>query len=178
MRLRRLTLRNFRAWKEQIIDFGHGPGDVGHAVVNGENGAGKSSLIEGILWVLYGTTRSSAAGSVLRTGAADVFGEVEFNAGPVRYMVRRKYTARGKGRGELHLYRQAGAQWMAASEGNKRETQAAVVALIGVDEEAMLASAFARQGHPGLAAAQPEDRRRVLRKALGLEPWAELARQK
>ena len=27
MRLRRLTLRNFRAWKEQIIDFGHGPDD-------------------------------------------------------------------------------------------------------------------------------------------------------
>jgi exonuclease SbcC len=50
MRLRSLTLRNFRVYADETIDFG-----TGLIGIVGNNGAGKSSIVEAICLALYGT---------------------------------------------------------------------------------------------------------------------------
>ena len=52
----KLKLRNFMAYRETELDFR----GIHLAVLTGENGAGKSSLLDAITWALWGKAPSPA----------------------------------------------------------------------------------------------------------------------
>ena len=52
MRLRSLYLQNFRQFRSETIEFGHGDGEQA-TVIHGQNGSGKTTLKNAFTWVLY-----------------------------------------------------------------------------------------------------------------------------
>lgn len=72
MILKTLTLRNFRKFKNSTVEF---PDGVTGVV--GLNGVGKSTIFEGIAWVLYGTVAA-------RTSADEIKREGTLNSDPCR----------------------------------------------------------------------------------------------
>ena len=52
-----LTLKNFLSYQEASLNFR----GLHTACICGSNGAGKSSLLEAITWVIWGQSRAAAA---------------------------------------------------------------------------------------------------------------------
>lgn len=76
MYIQRLTLRNFKTHRDRSVDFLPGVN-----VICGENGAGKTSLLEAIAWVLFDATSGYGAGFnkvIIRKGATEAEATVQF----------------------------------------------------------------------------------------------------
>jgi exonuclease SbcC len=179
MRLRRFRLRNYRAWADVDLDFTRMPG----AVITGPNGSGKSSIAEGIVWVPFGESRSSRITGVVRKGATDCVGELEFSAAGETYKIVRKVSVRGSGtKTELDLYRLVpetspvdgvhGVAWEAISAKGATETKAEIKRILGIEYDTLLAASVMMQNDANrLTRAKPEERRDILRRSLDLGRW-------
>ncbi|MCL6633344.1 MAG: AAA family ATPase [Alicyclobacillus herbarius] len=69
MRIKTITLENFRCYEKQTFEFGP------VTTIHGHNGAGKSTLAEAVVWCLYGTNilgKSKQDESLMRLGAKDM----------------------------------------------------------------------------------------------------------
>ena len=60
-----LTLKNFLSYQDTTLDFR----GLHTACICGANGAGKSSLLEAITWVLWGKSRADSEDDVLHNGS-------------------------------------------------------------------------------------------------------------
>jgi DNA repair exonuclease SbcCD ATPase subunit len=75
MRIKTITLENFRCYEHQTFEFGP------VTTIYGHNGAGKSTLAEAVVWCLYGTNilgKSKQDESLMRLGAKDMAVAVTF----------------------------------------------------------------------------------------------------
>ena len=92
MRLNSLRLQNFRQHVDSYITF-----DVGLTGIIGENGSGKTTILEAIAWALYGQDAARGKKETirsLRAGAgARVKVELDFELGGHRYRVERGLTS-------------------------------------------------------------------------------------
>src|SRR5438445_1119191 len=91
MQLLRLRLVNFRQHADTELEFG--PGITG---IVGPNGSGKTTILEGIAWAMYGTQAGRGDKDSIRrlgaTGRAGVEVELEFRLGAHEYRVTRSLT--------------------------------------------------------------------------------------
>ena len=92
MRLNSLRLCNFRQHVDTFIEF-----DTGLTGIIGANGAGKSTILEGIAWALYGQDAARGRKETIRSlrsaPNARVKVELDFELGGHRYRVERGLTA-------------------------------------------------------------------------------------
>lgn len=72
MRLKSLSLKNYRQYKESVIEFGDGITGV-----VGLNGAGKSTLVEAIAWTLYGNNAARTGKEGIKRTTANISSSVE-----------------------------------------------------------------------------------------------------
>jgi exonuclease SbcC len=178
VKLRSIEIQNYRRWSSLSLDLA----DLGGAVLTGDNGTGKSSIIEAILWALYGVSRSPTVDGVVKIGQTDAAVTVIFDAAGERYRVVRKRTTRSRGKSELDLYRHdghgpAGEVWTPLSGKNLADTQAEIERVLGVSYETLVAASVVQQGDAGrFTRSRPEERRAVLRAVLNLETWKDRAR--
>ena len=91
MRLNSIHLQNFRQHADTRIEF-----DVGLTGVIGENGSGKSTILEAVAWALYGNAAARGTRDSLRflraPPRATVRVELDFELGGHRYRVVRGLT--------------------------------------------------------------------------------------
>src|SRR4030081_3467030 len=66
------------------------------AVLTGDNGHGKSALLDAITWVLWGRARARSVDELIHTGASEMEVEFEFELDEQQYRVIRKRQRRGK----------------------------------------------------------------------------------
>src|ERR1035437_5079328 len=110
----KLTLRNFMCYRDNVppINFE----GIHTACISGNNGNGKSALIDAITWALWGETRANSADDLIHAGQSEVEVDFEFAVGTQRYRIIRKHskpkTARSSGQTILEFQ-------MAAPEGYK-----------------------------------------------------------
>jgi exonuclease SbcC len=161
VRITRLYLRNYRVY-EGPVELELPPGLVG---IYGVNGAGKSALVESILWTLWGKTRTTK--DEVRTSGvnADCVTEVEFEHEGHLYLVRRTVT------GVNHTVKaEAHADGLQVAEGVK-DTARYVHSILGMDDVAFRASVFAEQKQLAAFSQQtPSERRRLVQQLLGITP--------
>ncbi len=72
MRLKSLTLKNYRQYKDSTIEFGDGLSGI-----VGLNGAGKSTLVEAIAWTLYGPNAARTGKEGIKRTTAPMSASVE-----------------------------------------------------------------------------------------------------
>lgn len=171
----RLSLRNFLSYREPPpIDFA----GVHVACLSGDNGHGKSALLDAITWALWGRARTKNDAELVTLGERDMEVDFEFWAGDACYRVIRKYrrpARRGSGHSTLAFQVYDGTGWRDISGSTQAETQRRIVDVLKLSYETFVNSAFLLQGKADLFTRKaPGDRKEVLAEILGLSRYDEL----
>ncbi|MFN3384187.1 MAG: DNA double-strand break repair ATPase Rad50 [Archaeoglobaceae archaeon] len=98
MILKEVVLKNFKSHSNTKIRF-----ETGINLITGRNGAGKSSILEGILIALYGLRPPMRKDDFIRVGATDYSLELQFELGGKSYKVIRSSAGNAELRGDFLL---------------------------------------------------------------------------
>ena len=180
-----LSLRasNYRSFAELELDL-----SVGCTAIVGDNGAGKSSIVNVIDVALFGPETRTLADHLSDDGASELEIELTFEHAGELYRVRRGYSAKGRGKTTLDFERNVGPDdgymghampngraWEPLTRESQKATQEAIEEVLGLSRETFRASAFLAQGDgAAFTEAVPRDRKRILADVLGLQRWDRL----
>jgi len=168
--------------EEQALDFS----GIHLACLTGENGHGKSTLLDAITWALWGKARARRDDELITLGETEMWVEFEFGLGGQRYRVWRQRSKKGRGQSDLHFYiwnpsvssgkllpdsaqdAQNG-EWQLLDDGSLNERQAQITRTLRLDYDTFTNSAFLLQGRAdSFAAKTPSERKQILSDILGL----------
>lgn len=176
----RLTLRNFMSYGDEpaTVDFT----DMHVVCLSGDNGNGKSALLDAITWALWGKTRASAVRSateddLIRIGADEMEVSFEFFLNDQRYRVVKKRRRGKSSASEWHLAQlvDASGRWVSIGGSSQRETAQQIVKLLSMEYDTFLNSAYLQQGHADeFTRKTPAERKRILSEVLGLQRFDRL----
>lgn len=175
---KKLRLRNFLSYGDtlQELDFD----SFQLAVLMGENGAGKSSLIEAIPFCIWGKGREDNA-ALLRTGAKEAWIELEFELHNIIYRITRLLKATRNGVSqelEFAIRDSTNKTFRPLTRGRLKDTEAEIQNRIGITYETFTNSAFFAQGKADLFIKNgPTNRRKVLSEILGLSRYETLSKK-
>jgi len=175
-------------YRQAVLDFA----GIHVACLAGENGAGKSALLDAITWALWGKSRAKRDDELIRLGEDEMAVEFTFGLGEQAYRVLRRRKAGKRGsillefqvweppsvpptRGEDSLVSITGGEggrWRSIAESGVRATQGKIERVLRLDYETFVNSAFLRQGRADeFTVKTPAERKRVLGDILGLDRW-------
>jgi DNA repair protein SbcC/Rad50 len=167
----RITLKNFLSYRGvESIDFQ----GLGLACLSGENGAGKSALLDALTWAVWGQSRAQRDVELISLGESETEVTFEFRMGVREYRIMRRRTP---SRPTLEFdARNPGAEnWLPIGGDSVRDTQARIVAELRLDYDTFANSAFLRQGEAGLFTQnKPGERKRILSEILDLSGYDQL----
>jgi exonuclease SbcC len=168
----RLEMHNFLAYRDPAplsLDGIH------VACISGENGSGKSSLLDAMTWALWGRARSSSADDLIYQNQKDARVTLDFQMGDMLYRVMRQRNIEKKtalSLVELQVFDPDLGDWRALSEHSMRGTQDRLNSILRLDYDTFVNSAMLAQGHADEFTAKPPGQRiQVLAAILGLERW-------
>lgn len=159
---KRVEVKNYRSYTAADFDFA----DIRMAMVNGQNGVGKSSLfMDAIADCLFEESRDGQLGGWLREGEKSGAVTFEFGMGGAAYRVVRTRTKSGKG--TLAFNRRAeGGDWEDCGDSTMKLTQAKIEQTLGMDAQTFCSIALIRQDAYGLFLEADSDRRMEVLSAL------------
>jgi DNA repair protein SbcC/Rad50 len=165
-----LVLHNFMPYRDPVpLDFS----GIHVAGLSGDNGAGKSALLDAITWALWGRARARRDDELIHQGQTEMSVEFTFElAGNVYRAVRaRKAGKRGAGMLDLQV-RQPDSDFRTIAEPTMPATQAKIERLLHLNYETFINSAFLLQNRADeFTIKTPAERKQVLADILGLEQW-------
>lgn len=140
------------------------------AALTGENGAGKSSLLDAMTWVLWGKARAKRDDDLIHLGQDEMEVEYTFDLSGDVYRIIRKRDASKRGRSDLSLHVQDAGGWRTLTESNIRATQSKISQLMRLEYDTFINSAFLLQGRADEFTTKPAgERKKILGDILGLE---------
>jgi exonuclease SbcC len=176
----RLSLRNFMCYREIIpaLNFE----SIHTACISGDNGNGKSALIDAITWAIWGQTRASNDDELIYSGQSDVGVELEFAMGHQRYKVIRKHSKpkslKGSGQTMLEFQGLTPDGYKVLSGDTISQTQNKILDTLHMDYKTFVNSAFIRQGKADeFTKNSPNERKQVLGNILQLSEYEDFEEQ-
>lgn len=139
-----VKLLNFISHAETDLKF-----RPGVTVFVGRNGAGKSSVIDGITYALYGKHTRNENQNLIRRGATAGYASVLFSVGSRQYLAERKLNKRGKLEGSVLKEIVNGEQKQLGGGERKQLGESLsdeVSKVIGLDYQRMQVAAIIQQG--------------------------------
>jgi len=168
-----LRLHNFMCYRDPgPVDFR----GIHLACLAGDNGHGKSALLDAMTWALWGKARDGkrSADELIHLGQRDMEVEFEFALDNQQYRVIRKRTSQGRGRTILELQTFDGNRFQPLTEPTISETQARIDRLLRMDYETFINSAFLLQGRADeFTVKTAGERKRILGEILNLSFYDE-----
>lgn len=165
----KLSLSGFTSYRDPVeIDFS----GLDLICISGQNGSGKSSLLDAITYALYGQARRRDE-AIIHHACQKAEVSLEFAYEHQVYRVVRSIT-RGKGsQVEFYIRSESGpTPWKLLTERTMSETNAKIEHTLRLDYETFINASFFLQGKADLFATQkPADRKRILSTILGLDSW-------
>lgn len=175
----RLELKDFLSYAEpEPLDFTSF--DV--ACLSGDNGVGKSALLDAITWALFGTARGCEGGQnqdrLIRDGCMATMVDFTFSLGGATYRIvrRRSRTAKGDTKGDVRFLVADGDVWKNIAAETLKATDAKISSVMRMDYPTFTASAFFLQGRSEdfLARMRPDERKEVFARLLDLGAYEQL----
>lgn len=170
-----LQLKNFLSYGDEpvVIDF-RGMHTV---CLSGENGHGKSAILDAITWALWGETRLGKRDheQLIRIGADEMAVVFTFETGGQLYRVRRQRSKRSGGQlWELQQSDGAGG-WRARTGASAADTERSIRELLRMSYDTFVNSAYLRQGRADEFVRQTANKRKeILCEILDLSRYDEL----
>lgn len=158
--------------------------------ITGTNGAGKTSILEGILYALHGPDAlglGKRVDTIVREGTTEANVTLEFELGGTTYRIRRSRKSTGGGKTTLYLDRWTGElldddrtnvqlrEWEPMTGPTGKETQAIIDQLLGAGAETFRQTIYVGQGDAArFAKASPAERKEIIGEALDLGQYPQL----
>ncbi len=165
MFIEELHLEDFLSHKETKIHF-----TQGMTAIVGANGAGKTSLIDAIIFALFNEkVRGEKMTDLIRRGSSSGKATVslKFSEGGRRFTLRRERGRRG---GDAELFREDSKGKETLIARGQNEVSEEVQRILGMDKETALNSVFVRQGEIAhLIDASPAERKKIIGRLIGLD---------
>ena len=170
-----LSLRNFLSYGEEVppLDFTQ----FHVACLTGGNGHGKSALLDGITYALWGQARKSRSDEELcRIGAKEMRVDFDFALGEKHFRVIRSWRRTKRGVPALDLQVESDGVFRTLSEGEGiNPTQRRINELLSMDYDTFVNSAFIVQGRADeFTQKNARQRKEVLGRILGLGRYDQL----
>jgi len=144
------------------------------ACLTGDNGHGKSALLDAITWALWGRARARYEDELVSLGEKEMEVEFEFLLGDVHYRVIRKRELGRQSRGALEFQIKDNGRFRSFTASTQRETQARISEILRMDYDTFINSALLLQGRADeFTVKPPAERKRVLADILGLSIYDE-----
>jgi len=178
----RLFLRNFMCYRDNVppLDLK----GIHLACLCGDNGNGKSALIDAITWALWGRSRAKSDDELINLGRREMEVELDFEVAGQGYRVSRKRSiprSRSGGTGQrsghtlLDLQIATNDSYRSIAGDSIAQTQQSIVDILRMDYSTFINSAFLRQGHADeFTVKPPGERKKVLADIMGLSLYDEL----
>ena len=173
----KLKMHNFMCYRGDVPPFSFA--GIHTACICGDNGNGKSALIDAITWALWGRTRAKSDDDLIHLGETKMEVEFDFAVGEQLYRIIRK-RAKPKGRASsgqssLDLLIASDDGFKVISGDRMTETQQKLIALLHMDYDTFINSAYLKQGRADEFTRQPPAKRKeVLANILGLAFYDQL----
>jgi exonuclease SbcC len=169
-----LKMRNFMPYKGDAPPLCFT--SIHTACISGDNGAGKSSIIDAITWVLWGRSRAKSDDDLIHQGENETRVEFDFTSGGQLYRVIRKHARpkgkRASGQSSLDLFICNEGTYLPLTAERISQTQEKVESILHMDYDTFTNSAYLRQGHADEFTRQPPAKRKeVLANILGLSVY-------
>jgi len=176
----KLAVRNFMCYRDNVPPL-YFTG-IHTASIWGDNGNGKSALIDAITWALWGKTRAKSDDDLIHSRETEMEVEFDFAVGQDRYRIIRKHAKpkrrRASGPSSLDLLIASDNGFKVISGDGIRQTEQKIKDILHMDYDTFINSAFLRQGHADEFTRQPPVKRKeVLASILGLSLYDELEKQ-
>jgi len=163
MIFKRLRLKNFKSYANEIINF-----DKGITVIVGENGAGKSSIFEAISFALFKQHTAGKLDDLVRNNTENMSVELDFISRGKEYRIIRDKN-KSKSVSRLLTKTSSDSEFMSLCSG-EREVSDNVQAILDMDANLFLNAIYVRQGEIAeLVDKTPADKKRLIGKLLGLD---------
>ena len=165
--IRNIELVDFLAHSNTKLEF-----DSGATVFVGDNGAGKSSIIDAITFSLFGEhTRKNNKG-LIRRGANQGFAKIEFSANGKNYQAIRKIDS--KGTLTAQFAEDVNGKLIPIAEGERKQFGESmtkhVEETLGMDFEKLQIASIVRQGElNSIIKAKPKEFKELLNAIIGID---------
>lgn len=178
----KLALKNFLSYGEDVppLDFTQ----FHIACLSGNNGQGKSALLDALTWAVWGEGRKAsqekkADNSLLRIGQKDMQVEFVFDLEGDRYRIIRTFSLVKKGSRsslEFQVFNQEDNEYISLTGPSIRKTQEKITKTLRIDYQTFINSAFILQGRiDEFSRKSARERKEILSEILGLSRYDELA---
>ena len=163
----KLRIAGFLSYREPVeLDFT----GFDLACISGQNGAGKSSLLDALTWALFGEARGKDKDALINLGSKAAEVALTFKYEENIYRVQRTMP-RGKST-VLEFQIRDGEDWRPLTEKSARETQARIEQTLRLDYDTFVNASFFLQGKADeFTQKKAGERKAVLGNILGLEIW-------
>ena len=171
-----LTVKNFMCYGEDVPSLNLEPVHI--ACISGDNGYGKTALLDAITWSIWGKSRARTQDELVNIARNSMFVELDFFAGDNRYRVTRTYAkskGASSGKSELNLSIIVGDTVTSLMANTIKETEEKIVDLLNMDYETFINTSYLKQGDSNrFTSSRPSDRKKILADLLDLSYYARL----
>ena len=148
------------------------------ACISGDNGYGKTALLDAITWSIWGKSRARTQDELVNIARNSMFVELDFFAGDNRYRVTRTYAkskGASSGKSELNLSIIVGDTVTSLMANTIKETEEKIVDLLNMDYETFINTSYLKQGDSNrFTSSRPTDRKKILADLLDLSYYERL----
>jgi exonuclease SbcC len=176
----RLKMRNFMCYRDNVpvLDFT----GLHLACLSGDNGNGKSAIIDAMTWALWGKARAASDDDLIHTTQSEMEVEFEFNISSQLYRIIRKRSRpkkrTGAGQSSLEFQISSSDGFRPITGNTIAQTQQKIIEVLHMDYDTFINSAYLRQGHADeFTTRKPAERKEVLGSILGLDIYDHLEEQ-
>jgi len=178
----KLQMHNFLSYREpKALDLT----SFNLAVLSGDNGVGKSSILEAITWALWGKTRANSDDSLIFQGEKVCWVELIFEHEKNFYRIlRKREITKRLGQSFLEFQTRShhkqsildDANWESIAEATIKATNEKIIKILKIPYEIFVNSSYLRQGHADeFTSKTASERKDILSEVLGLGYYEELS---
>ncbi len=165
--LQSVEIENFLSHKNTKLTF-----DRGVTVFVGQNGAGKSSIIDAITFALFGEHIRKSTKGLLRRGSNQSYAKVEFSIGNRQFEAVRKIDSKGTVGAVLH--EKINGELIQLAAGERRQfgesMTKTIESLIGLDFEKLKVASIVQQGElQTIIEADPKKFKELVNAMIGID---------
>lgn len=176
MILKKVIIENIRS--HEYLEFE--PASIGVTAISGENGAGKSTIVDAFSWSLFGTRLHGLRNkNYIREGVDAKEKTVQVTSyirvGNTDFMIKRKITSNeGACECKVFSYNEEIGAWEFESGPAVTHAESFIRSILNIDEKGFLSSVFIQQKQVDqIVSASPTERGQVIEKLIGVSAITE-----